>query len=43
MFAFPEAEEEHWWEDCFSYYPGKVVNIGARMPGIWLVVQDMAG
>lgn len=43
MFAFPEAEEEHWWEDCLSYYPGKVVNIRARLAGIWLVVQDVAG
>ena len=29
IFAFPAAEEEHWKEDCLSYYPGKVVNIGA--------------
>ena len=26
-----------------SYHPGKVVNIGARMPGIWLIVQDAKG
>ena len=42
-FAFPAAEEEHWKEDCLSYYLSKVVNIGAQMPGIWLVVQDMEG
>ena len=29
--------------DCLSYYPGKVVNFGAQMPGIWLVVQDAEG
>ena len=43
MFVFPKAEEEHWWEDCLSYYLGKLVKIGARMPGIWLVMQDAVG
>ena len=43
MFVFPEAEEEHWQEDCLLYYPGKVVNIGARMPGICLIMQDGEG
>ena len=43
MFTFPVAEEEHWKEDCLSYYLGKVVNIGVRMPGIWLIVQDAEG
>ena len=42
-FAFPVAEEEHWKEDCVSYYLGKVVNIGVQMPGIWLMIQDMEG
>lgn len=43
MFAFPEAKEEHWQVDCLSYYPGKVVNVGMRMLGLWLVIQDVAG
>ena len=43
MFTFPEEDEEHWREDCLSYYLGKVVNIRARMPEIWLVMQDMKG
>ena len=43
MFAFPKEDEQHWQEDCLSYYPQKVVNIGTRMPGIWLIMQDMKG
>ena len=43
MFVFPEEDEEHWWEDCLSYYPEKLVNIGARMPGIWLIMQNTKG
>ena len=27
-FAFLAAEEEHWKEDCLSYYLSKVENIG---------------
>ena len=42
-FTFPQAEEEHWKEECLSYYPGKVVNIGTHMPGIRLVVQNAEG
>ena len=42
-FAFPAAKEEHWKEDCLSYYLGKVVDIGAWMPGIRLVVQNVEG
>ena len=42
-FTFPQVEEEHWKEECLSYYPGKVVNIGAHMPGIRLIVQNVEG
>ena len=43
MFTFPEEDEEHWLEDCLSYFPGKVVNISTRMPGIQLFIQDTKG
>ena len=43
MFAFPEAEEDHWKEEYLSYYLSKVVNISARMPGLCLVIQDPVG
>ena len=43
MFTFSEEDKEHWWEDCLSYYPGMVVNIGIRMPGIQLTMQDAKG
>ena len=43
MFAFPKEDKEHWWEDCLLYYPWKVVNIRARMPGKWLDMQDTKG
>ena len=42
-FTFPQVDEEHWKEECLSYYPGMVLNIGARMPGIRLVVQNAEG
>ena len=42
-FTFPMMEEEHWKEECLSYYPGKVVNIGPWMPRIWLMVQNTEG
>ena len=42
-FAFPQVEEEHWEEECLSYYPGRVVNIGACMPGIKLLMQNAEG
>ena len=42
-FAFPQVEEEHWKEECLSYYPGKVVNTGACMPRIKLVMQNEEG
>ena len=42
-FAFPQAEEKHCREECISYYPGKVVNIRARMSRIKLVMQNKEG
>ena len=42
-FMFPQVKEEHWKEECLSYYLGKVVNIGVHMLGIRLVVQNAKG
>ena len=42
-FAFPQTEEKHWKEECLSYYPGRVVNVRARMPGIKLTMQNKEG
>ena len=42
-FAFPQAEEKHCMEECISYYLKKVVNIGAHMPIIKLVMQNEEG
>ena len=42
-FAFPQNEEKHWKEEVLSHYPGKVVNIRARMMGLKLMMQNEEG
>ena len=42
-FAFPQTEEKHWKEEVLSHYPGKVMNVGAHMPGIKLMMQNEEG
>ena len=42
-FAFPPEEEKHWQEVVLLHYPGKVLNIGACMPGFKLMLQNEEG
>ena len=41
-FAFPE-DQEHWCEDYLSYLPRNELNVGARMPGLWLIIRSSEG
>ena len=43
MFAYPDSDKSNWKEDCLSYSPGTTVNLGTRMPGIWLALHNAAG
>ena len=43
MFAYPDSNKSNWKEDCLSYSPGATVNLGTRMPGIWLALHDATG
>ena len=42
-FVFPQTDQKYWWEEILSHYPGKVLNIGARMPGFRLMLQNEDG
>ena len=42
-FTFPQTEEKHWKEEVLSHYPGKVLNVGAHMPGFKLMMQNKKG
>ena len=42
-FAFPQTEEKHWKEEVLLHYPGKVLDMGARMPGFKLMMQNEEG
>ena len=42
-FAFPQTEEKHWKEEVLSHYLGKVVDDGAHMLGIKLMMQNEEG
>ena len=42
-FAFPQTEEKHWREEVLSHCLGKVVVVGACMPGIKLTMQNGEG
>ena len=39
-FTFPQTEEKHWTEEVLSHYPGKVVDVRARIPEIKLMMQN---
>ena len=41
--AFPQTKEKHWKEEVLSHYPGKVLDVGARMPGFKLMMQNEEG
>ena len=42
MFTFPK-DSEHWHKEYLSYRPGNEVNMGARMLGLWLMIQSPEG
>ena len=42
MFTFLE-DSEHWHEEYLSYCPNNEVNMGARMLGLWLMIQSPKG
>ena len=42
-FTFPQTEEKHWKEEVLSHYPGKVLDVGADMPGFKLMMQNEEG
>ena len=42
-FAFPQTDQEFWHEDVLCYHPGKILDIGARMLGFCLMLQDDEG
>ena len=42
-FAFPQTDQKYWWEEVLCNYPGKVLDIGACMPGFWLMLQNKDG
>ena len=42
-FTFPQTEEKHWKEEVLLHYPGKVLDVGARMPGFKLMMQNEEG
>ena len=42
-FVFPLTDDTCWREEALCYRPGKTLNIGARMPGFKLMLQDDKG
>ena len=42
-FAFPQTKEKHWKEEVLLHYPGKVLDVGAHMPGFKLMMQNEEG
>ena len=43
LFAFPQTDQECWREEALCYHPGKTLDIGTRMPGFRLMLQDNKG
>ena len=43
QFAFPQIDQEYWREEALCYHPGKTLNVGTRMPGFRLMLQDDKG
>ena len=43
QFAFPQMDQEYWREEALCYRPGKMLDIGMRMPGFRLMLQDHNG
>ena len=42
-FAFPQTDQEFWCEEVLCYHPGKMLDVGARIPGFPLMLQDDEG
>ena len=42
-FAFPLTDDTCWREEALCYRPGKTLDVGARMPGFKLMLQDDKG
>ena len=40
QFAFPLTDQEGWGEEALCYHPGKMLDVGRRMPGFRLMLQD---
>ena len=42
-FAFPLTDDTCWREEALCYWPGKTLDVGARMPGFKIMLQDDKG
>ena len=42
-FVFPLTDDTCWREEALCYHPGKTLDVGARMPGFKLMLQDDKG
>ena len=42
-FTFPQMDQEYWREEALFCRPGKMLNVGMRMPGFRLMLQDDKG
>ena len=42
-FAFPQMDQKYRWEEVLCYYPGKVLDVSACMPGFRLMLQNEDG
>ena len=43
QFAFLQMDQEYWREEALCYHPGKTLDVGTRMPGFRLMLQDDKG
>ena len=43
IFTWPDANKDHWGEDCLPYSSGSTVDLSSRMPAIRLVLHDKTG
>ena len=43
QFGFLQMDQEYWREEALCYRPGKMLNVGTRMPGFRLMLQDDKG
>ena len=42
-FTSPQMDEKYWWEEVLCHYPGKVIDVGAHIPGFRLMLQSDDG